>query len=251
MVGEPSVRFGVSQFRVAEDFTAQFGQGGVVFDELGPRVDMVVVVVVLAIVIEPALHPLGEVFVVIHGGVGAPPQPSGERGVMRGLDPRVEGGVDIAQAAQVNVMSELVDQNALRGVRIAGVGQQVLFGAGTEGVGVAAPHAAGAGIAIILGGDLRKVRHRQLGQPRPFGLVGRELIVGEDAQSRSAGDHRLADIRPLRQHQIDQVGSFLEGVRADPLGSANGITLGVDHLGVKRGNAILSVWVIAVGLHRH
>jgi len=75
--------------------------------------------------------------------------------------------------------------------------------------------------------------------------------VGEDAKSRAAGDHRLAYIWPLRQHPIDQVGGFLEGVRADPLGSANGIALGFDHLGVKRGNAILGLWVIAVGLHRH
>ncbi len=50
---EAGCGFGVCDFGVAEDFFAEFGEVWVVFDKFLAGVDVVVVVVVFAVVVEP------------------------------------------------------------------------------------------------------------------------------------------------------------------------------------------------------
>ena len=96
---------------------------------------MVVVVVRLAVVVEPGLHALREVLILVGRGVLALPQPLGG-GLLEGRLPAgVEGLVHPHHPAQVDVVGELVDQDVLGRVGIAGIGQHVFLSAATDRIG--------------------------------------------------------------------------------------------------------------------
>ena len=120
---------GVAEAGLAKHLPAQPCEGGIVLQQFGPRIDVIVVVVVFAIVVEPALGSLGEVLVMIDRGVRPFPQPGLEGPLPRQLDPLIERGVQPGHAQQVDVVGELVNQDALAGVRVPLVTQQVLFAA--------------------------------------------------------------------------------------------------------------------------
>ncbi len=65
MIFQPCDWFGVLQFCIAKHFTADGCQTWIIFQQFRPRIDMIVIVIVLAIVVEPRLNPFGEVFVVV------------------------------------------------------------------------------------------------------------------------------------------------------------------------------------------
>ena len=63
---EPRERFSVGERRIAENGFAERRQARIVRPQFSARVDMVVVVVVRSVVVEPGLHAFREVLVVIH-----------------------------------------------------------------------------------------------------------------------------------------------------------------------------------------
>jgi hypothetical protein len=125
VAGEMAVKagggFGVFEFGVREDFPAQARELGVLFQQLDAGVHMVVVVIVLAVVVEPRLHALGEIFAVVDAGVFAFPQTLLHGRVVGLPDTDVEGGIDVVQSAQVDVVGELVDQDVFLLIGISGI----------------------------------------------------------------------------------------------------------------------------------
>ena len=251
VTGEPRGGFGVFQLGVAEYLAAQRGQARIVFEQFGARVDVIVVVVVLAVVVEPRLDALGEILVVIHARVFALPEAGFHRAVVSLLEAHVERGVHVDHAAQVHVVREFVDQNVLRRVRVAGIGEQVFFATGTERIRLAAAHAPGTGVAIVTGGNTRSSGNRLVGQPFPLRLVRGELVPRENGESRAALDHRLTHVRPLGEHQVHEVGGFLEGVGVHLGRRDDRIAVCGDPLGVERRHTVLVRRIETNGLHRH
>ena len=223
MILQPRRRLRVDDLCVAEDLVAYRGQAGVVFVQLFARVDVIVVVVVLAVVVEPGLHSLGEVFVMVGRRVLALPATGRHRSVVSFFQPAVEGRIDVDHAAQMNVVRELVNQDVLGRIRIAGIAEQVLLAARAIRIGLRPAGPASPRVPIILGFEPRELRQ-----------VGRELVVSDDAQPRAALDHRRFHIRPLGQHQVDEIRRLLERVVVDLLRRDDRIAAGIDILLVKR-----------------
>ena len=78
-------RLGVLELRIAERFSAYLGETRIVFEKFGSSIDVIVIVIVLAIVIEPRLHTFGVVLVVVHTRVFSLPQPGSHRHIVRCL----------------------------------------------------------------------------------------------------------------------------------------------------------------------
>lgn len=72
MPGETGGGLGGFQLGVAEDLATHGGECGIVVDQSGAGVDVVMIVIVFAIIIEPRLHALGKILVVDDAGVFAP-----------------------------------------------------------------------------------------------------------------------------------------------------------------------------------
>ena len=169
----------------------------------------------------------------IHAGILAPPEAGLHRGVVGLLEPRVERGIDVREPPQVDVVGELVDQDVLGGVGVAGIAEHVLLPAGAERIRLAAPQAAGPGVPVVLRRQAGEARHRIGRKPAKLRLVRRVLVPADDAEPGTAFDHGLADIRAFRQQQVDQVDGLLQGVGIDGRGrdhriASRGRPLGVD-----------------------
>ncbi len=246
MAGEAGLGLGVFELGVAEDLATQRGEAGIVVEQLGAGVDVVVVVIGIAVVVEPALHALGEVFVMVHAGVFALPKARLHRGVVAGLHALIEGGIDIDNAAQVNVVRQLVDEDVFRAVGIAIVSEEVFLRAGAVGIRDATAHAAGPCIAEITGAEILKTFLFLLGEPDPLGLIAGELVVREDAQSCAAFHHGLANVRTLREHHIDDVNGLLQRIRTHLGRGDDGKAACAGLLRVKRRQS-----THAKGLHTH
>ena len=93
--GESGCGFCVFEFRVPEDLKAKGCEAGIIVEQFRAGVDMVVIVIVLAVVVEPALNTLGEVFVMIHACVLALPQAGFHSGIVGGFDSLIEGGIHV------------------------------------------------------------------------------------------------------------------------------------------------------------
>ncbi len=117
----------------------------------------------------------------------------------------------------MNVVCNLMDQNAFGGIRIAVVSQQVFFTTGAIRVAFAPPGSAGSGIPEILG---RKPLHIgpggfSLAKACEFRQVSREFVMSDDAQPGPTADHGLQNIRPSGQHHVDQVLGFFQCIGVD------------------------------------
>ena len=77
------------------------------------------VVVGWPVVVEPGLDAFGKVLRGCFGCVLAMPKPSRQCAIVLSLESIVEGWVDADDAAQVNVVGELVNRDTFGGVRIA------------------------------------------------------------------------------------------------------------------------------------
>ena len=207
--------------------------------------------VVLAVVVEPRLHRFREILVVIHARVFALPQAGLHRSVEGGLEPRVEGRVHICETAQMDVVRELVDENALGGVRIAGIAEQIFLSAGAERVAFAAAESAGAGVPVILRSDAGVAGHRSLAQADELRLVHGELVPRYDAHARAALDHRGADVGAVGQHLVHEERGLLERVGIHLGRGDDGETVCSDALGVERRHAVLACRVETEALHAH
>ena len=97
---EPRDGLGVFQDGVTKNFPAKIGQTGIILDQFSAGVDVIVVVVVLAVVVEPALHAFGEVFVMVDRSVLALPKPGFHGRVVSLFDTSIEAGVDVGHATQ-------------------------------------------------------------------------------------------------------------------------------------------------------
>lgn len=126
--------FGVSDTSLTEDFFANGRETRIVLLEFVSRVDVIVVMIILAVVVEPRLNPLREVFVVIHAGVFSFPKTSFHGLLIRRLQPSVEGRVDIHQSSQMDIVREFMNEDAFGGVRVTWIGKKILFAAGTKGI---------------------------------------------------------------------------------------------------------------------
>ena len=124
-----SRRFGVFEFGVAEDFATQCSKVRVVIEQFLSRVDVIVVVVILAVVVEPGLDAFGEILVVVHRRIFALPQPGGHGFPVGRFQARIKGWIDVDETSQMNVVREFVDQDALGRVRVAVISQQVFLAA--------------------------------------------------------------------------------------------------------------------------
>ena len=251
MAGETRGGLGVSQFGVAKDFAANGGQARVVLDQLRSQMDMVVVVVVDAVVVEPRLHALREILVMVDARILAFPQAGLHRGGVGGLQSRVEARVHIQQAAQMDVVRELVDEDALLLIRVAGKSQHVFLGHRAQGIGLAAAESAGAGVPEILRRQTGEITEPAPGHADELGQVGGEFIVGHDAHACAALDHRRAHVGSFRQHHVDEENGLLERVRIHLRGGDDGEALGPGALGVEGRNAVSAAGVEAESLDRH
>ena len=210
---------GVLQFGITKHFTTDRCQAGIVFQQFGSRVDVVMVVIVLAIVIKPGLNPFGKIFVVIDGSILPFPQAGVHRFAITFLQAFVEGWIDILQASQMNVVRDFVDQDAFGRIRIAVISEQVLFAAGAIRVAVTSPGTTGSRIPEILG---RKTLHIRPGsfpltQTSKLRQVSREFVVSDNAEPCPAADHGLQNIRPTGQHHVDQKLGLFQCIRVDVL----------------------------------
>ena len=112
------VGFDVFEFGVAEDFFEHFGEARIVFLEFGPGVDVVVVVVVFAIVVEPGLDTFSEVFGVGDAGVLPCPETFFE-GLFPDLsESLVEVKINSIQAAKMKSVGKLMNEDVFLVVRI-------------------------------------------------------------------------------------------------------------------------------------
>ena len=73
-----------------------------------------------------------------------------QRRVVALFETLVERRIDSHQTAQVNVVSKLMNQDALGGIGIARITEQILLTARTIRIGLTATRAASAGIPVIL-----------------------------------------------------------------------------------------------------
>ena len=140
------------------------------------------------------------------------PQPGFHCRIVSCLQSSIECGVNIDQPAQMDVMSEFVDQNAFSFIRVADVSQYVFFRDRAVRIFFAPSETTCSGIPEILCRDGVKIAYFFLRQSSEFGEVGRIFVVRHDAHAGSALDHGLANIRPFCEHHIDQKGRFLESV---------------------------------------
>ena len=147
--------------------------------------DVVVVVVVDAVVVEPALHPFGEILVVVYRSVFPLPQAIAHRGVVGGEEPGIEGGIDVRHPAEMDDVGKLVDEDALSRVGIAVVGEEIFLPAGAIGIGLAAAGTAGPGVPEVAAGDAGKSLHGSGSEEGKLGEIGGVFVVAEDAQPRT------------------------------------------------------------------
>ncbi len=127
MAAKPRGGFGISQFGIAEDCSTESRKLRVVRHQFFASIDMIVVIVILTIVVEPGLNTLGKIFVMIHRSVFAFPEISGHGSLVGSFQARIKRGIDIDHAAKVDVMSKLMNEDAFCGVGIAFVAQEILF----------------------------------------------------------------------------------------------------------------------------
>ena len=144
-----------------------------------------------------------------------------------------------------------MDEDVLLRVRIADVGEQVFLGAGTERIRRAAAHAARACIAVIAGRNPGKVRHRFRRHPLPLRLVAGELVPREDGEARAALDHRRAHVGAFGQHQVHEIGGFLERVGVHLGRCYDRKTARAHPLRVECRHAVLVRRIKTKPLHRH
>ncbi len=220
---QPGHRLGVYQFRLAEDLLAELRQTRVVLLQFLASVDVVVVVVGWPVVVEPALHTLGPVLVAIGRRILVLPQPASHRTLVRLLQAFVEGLVDTDQAPEMNVVSKLVDHDGLGAVRIPRVPHHVLLGTRADRIGPRAAQAPGPSVPEVLG------LHAGV-----LGNVGRELVVPDHDQPRTAVDHRLPHVGTTGQHQVDQVRRLLQSKVTDIARGHDRVSTRLDVLLVER-----------------
>ena len=232
--------FGVFEFGVREDFPAQARELGVILQQLHAGVHIVVVVIILAVVVEPRLHAFGEVFVVVDAGVFAFPQPVLHGRVVGLFDTVVEGGIHVVQSAQMNVVGELVNENIFLLIRIARIAEHVFLGAGAAGIGDTAAGAAGTGVPEIFAGKGFKIGHWLIAHASEFRQISGEFIVGHDAEACAAQGHCFQDVGALGEHQVTDECGLLERVGVHFLRSHDGKATQPFDLSVERRNAIFS-----------
>ena len=184
---------------------------------------MIVIVIRLAIVVEPGLHAFGEVLVSIDRCVLRFPQSGGHRTVVGFSQAGVEAIIDVDHAAQMNIVRELMNQDVLGGVRIAGIGEHVLLGAGAHRIRPRPPEPACARIPEILGL-----------QAAILWDVGREFGIADHDHTRATIDHGLAHVWPLGQHHVDYIGGFLQRVVVNLAGTDHRITIRTHVLLIER-----------------
>ena len=112
---------------------------------------MVVVMIVLAVGIEPALNAFGEILVVVDRGIFARPQALTHRVLVGLFDTTIKSGIQIGHPSQMHTVGKLMHQNVLGGVGVALVAKKVLLPARAKWVGQTSPHAAGPTVVIVLG----------------------------------------------------------------------------------------------------
>ena len=79
---------------------------------------MVVVMIILAVGVEPTLDPFGEIFMVVDCGILARPQPL-THGVLIGIfDSTIKSGIKIGHSSQMHAVGKLMHQDVLGGVGI-------------------------------------------------------------------------------------------------------------------------------------
>jgi len=138
----------------------------------------------------------------------------------------------------MDVLRELVDENALLLIRVAGKSEYVLLGHRAQGIGFAAAESAGARIPEIFCRQTRKIAQPPFGHADEFRQVAGEFIMGHYAHARATLDHRSAHVRSLRQHHVHKECGFLKRVRVHFRRSDNGEPLRTDALGIKGRNAV-------------
>ena len=193
------VRAAVLPWAVAEDFLAECGEGGVVFDEFGAGVDVVVDAVVFAVGVEPGLDGFGPVFGVVAAGVGVFPFAGGEGGGVCGLEALVEGGVDAVECDEVDGVCELVDEDGFGVVGVAFEVEDVFFGAGDGGAVAGGAEAAGAAVPVVGGGEVGV-----------FGDVGGALGGGHDGEADFVLGEGFEEVGAVADHALDDECGFGE-----------------------------------------
>ena len=153
----------------------------------------------LGVHVEPVLHGLGEVFLLVGGTIGALEDAACLCLLVESLQARVEGGVDLYDADAVDGMGELMDEDVLSMVFVNLVRQHVLLGTrgqrlvdgaakatGTEvpvqrrvvdevvmlgqvGSALVARHNGHAGIGLLHGLEYLGTQHRRHGIERAMG----------------------------------------------------------------------------------
>ena len=101
--------FGVDEFRFAKHLSAKFRERRIVLDQFGTCIHMIVIVVGLAVVVEPRLHAFGKILVVVHARVHTLPKACGHCRCVSLLQAFVERLINIHQAPQMDVMREFVN----------------------------------------------------------------------------------------------------------------------------------------------
>ena len=154
---------------------------------------------------------------VVDAGVFAFPEAFFHSGFVGLFEAWIEGGIDVVEAAEVDVVCELVDEDAFGLVGVAGVAEDVFFGTGADGIGGAAAGAASACVPVFLAGEFFEAGHGLEGHAGEFGEVGGEFVVGHDAEACSAEGHGIEDVRAVCEHEVADECGFLEGVGVDVL----------------------------------
>ncbi len=145
-------------------------------------------------------------------------------------------------------MGDFVDEDIFCGVGVAGVGEEVFFSAGAEGVGFAAAGSSGSGVPEILVANAEGVLAAAFSEEGEFGKVCGEFVVGDDAEAGAAIDERIAEVVAVGDHLVDEENGFLEGVGVNCFRGDDGEAVGVFDLGVERGDAVFVGRVEAVAL---
>ena len=88
---------------------------------------MVVVMIVLAIIVEPRLNSFCEVFAAIDRRILPLPQTGIHGSAISLLQTSVKRRINVLQASQMDVVSDFMNQDILGGIRIAGIAEQIFF----------------------------------------------------------------------------------------------------------------------------
>ena len=186
------------------DLHAELPHRRVVLLQFRHRVDVIVLVVVLTVGVEERLRGFGPVFHAILACVGALPQALLHGRVVGRLEPAIERWIDRRQTHLMDRVRELMDEDALGGVGITGVREQVLLAGthggpmrrGTEPTRTHVPVALGLEVAVL-------------------GHVGGDLAHIHDRHAHGVGTHRPRDLGAAAQHAPREPDGFLQRTRID------------------------------------